>query len=680
MPVAANPQRETRARAVRWSTWLLAVMVATELLYAVDLMFQPMPPAVSELFQKFASNAIFYGAAALCVVRGRAVRADRSAWFLFALAMTLWGTGGFYYAIFLWNADVVPFPSPADFFWIVFYLPAYAALFKLLRSRARTTGRGVLLDALVAGLGVGGASAALAFQVVLENTEGTVAATATNLAYPLGDLGLLALVVAAITVVGWKAAGLWRWIAPAFVLFAVADSMYMVQVAEGSYAVGGLVDLGWPVAAVLLGVAAWRPEARQRGPARARTTIVVPGVFGLAALALLAVDHVVRMNLLAVILATGSIFFILVRLYLTVQDNRRMLAQSRRDATTDALTGLGNRRQLKEDLAVHLDELVPEQPLLLTLFDLDGFKHYNDTFGHLAGDQLLERLGGRLSELMAGRGTAYRMGGDEFCALWNLSDVGQASATTMEAVEALSEHGDAFSIGCSYGSVLLPNETSDITEALRTADRRMYVRKGIGRASAGQQSSDVLLSALAERDSELGLHLGGVADLASATAIRLGMPEEEMEALRQTALLHDVGKVAIPDEILAKPEPLDESERAFMQRHTIIGERIISAAPALAAVARLVRATHERHDGNGYPDGLAGSKIPLIARIVAVCDAYRAMTTKRAYRPAHDSQWALAELRSGSGTQFDPDVVDAFVAAFDALSDTRKPTFVKDDS
>ena len=116
---------------------------------------------------------------------------------------------------------------------------------------------------------------------------------------------------------------------------------------------------------------------------------------------------------------------------------------------------------------MHLDELVPEQPLLLTLFDLDGFKHYNDTFGHLAGDQLLERLGARLSELMAGRGTAYRMGGDEFCALWNLSDVGQASATTMEAVEALSEHGDAFSIGCSYGSVLLPNETSDITEALR---------------------------------------------------------------------------------------------------------------------------------------------------------------------------------------------------------------------
>ena len=674
---AADSPRDTRTRSPRWSTWLLAVMVAMQLLYAIELLFGPMPPDVSTLFQKFASNAIFYGAAALCLVKGQAVRADRAAWRLLALAMALWGTGGFYYAIVLWDREVVPIPSVADFFWIVFYLPAYAGLFKLMRNRASTSGRGVLLDALVAGLGVGGAAAAVAFQVVLANTERDTAAIVTNLAYPIGDLGLLALVAAAITVVGWRASGVWRWLAPAFVLFAVADSIYLVQTADGSYP-GSFVDLGWPVAALLVGVAAWHPEARMRRAPYPRTTVVVPGIFGCVALALLAVDHVVRMNLLAVILATASIFVILVRLYLTVKDNRLMLEQSRRDATTDALTGLGNRRQLKEDLAAHVEELVPEQPLLLTLFDLDGFKHYNDTFGHLAGDQLLERLGGRLSELMAGRGTAYRMGGDEFCALWNLSDVGQASATTMEAVGALSEHGDAFSIGCSYGSVLLPNETTDITDALRTADRRMYVRKGIGRASAGQQSSDVLLSALAERDLELGVHRGGVADLATATATHLGMPEEEMQALTQTALLHDVGKVAIPDEILGKPGPLDESEWTFMQRHTIIGERIISAAPALAPVARLVRATHERVDGSGYPDGLAGDDIPLISRIVAVCDAYHAMTTKRAYRDAHDTHWAIAELRSCAGTQFDPEVVEAFVVALDTANEVRRSALADD--
>ena len=306
----------------------------------------------------------------------------------------------------------------------------------------------------------------------------------------------------------------------------------------------------------------------------------------------------------------------------------KILAQSRHEAMTDALTGLGNRRRLSADLAAHLGDLDPARPLMLTLFDLDGFKQYNDTFGHPAGDQLLERLSARLAAVLEGRGTAYRMGGDEFCALWNLSDIGQASVTTVEAVAALSEHGESFSIACSYGSVLLPNEATGATEALRVADRRMYIRKGSASPSAARQSSDVLHMALAESNSELSTHLGGVAELTCATAARLGVREEDMEAARQTGLLHDVGKFAIPDEILHKSGPLDDAEWEFMKRHTVIGERIISAAPALAVVARFVRSTHEHYDGGGYPDGLAGDAIPLISRIVAVCDAYDAMVTE----------------------------------------------------
>jgi two-component system cell cycle response regulator len=650
-----------------WTRWLVVVMAGTMLLFGIDIVLHPFPAAVSDPFQKFVSCAIFFGAAALCVMKGLASKHERSAWWLFALAMALWGAGAVYFAVVLWNTEEPPVPSIADGFWLVFYLPAYAALYKLLRKRSGSARRGVWLDALVGGLGVGAAGAALVFQVVLANTEGTVAATATNLAYPLGDLGLLALVVAAITVTGWRAAGVWTWIAAAFAIFAVADGIYLVQIAEGSYVGGGLVDLGWPAAALLVGFAAWRPEARAPSDVRTGPAIVVPAVFGLTALALLVSDHFVRTNPLALGLATASIFVIVIRLYLTVQDNGRMLAQSRREAATDALTGLGNRRQLAADLAAHLDELDTDRPLMLTLFDLDGFKHYNDTFGHLAGDQLLERLGARLSEVLTGRGTAYRMGGDEFCALWTLWEVDQASVTTSEAVAALSERGEAFSIGCSYGSVVLPNETTAPTDALRIADRRMYIRKSSGPASAGRQSSDVLLRALAERDSELGLHLGGVAELACATALRLGVPREDMEVTRQTALLHDVGKVAIPDEILSKPEPLDESEWAFMKRHTIIGERIISAAPALEAVATLVRSTHERYDGGGYPDGLAGADIPLIARIVGVCDAYDAMVTNRTYRRAFDRSRAISEVRRSSGTQFDPKVVEAFVSALEAV-------------
>jgi HD-GYP domain-containing protein (c-di-GMP phosphodiesterase class II) len=181
-------------------------------------------------------------------------------------------------------------------------------------------------------------------------------------------------------------------------------------------------------------------------------------------------------------------------------------------------------------------------------------------------------------------------------------------------------------------------------------------------APAGQQSSDLLLRAVTERDSALGIHVGGVAELACATAIKLGVSQNDVEATVQTALLHDVGKFAIPDRILQKNGPLDDAEWAFVKQHTVIGQRIISAAPALANVARLVRSTHERYDGSGYPDGLAGDAIPLIARIVAVCDAYDAIVTRRAYRDSGSPSTAIAELRRCAGTQFDPVVVDALVS------------------
>jgi diguanylate cyclase len=348
MPAADTPQPRSPTastsltRSAPWTGWLLAVIAGTVLLYGIDIVFHPLPPAGSTLFQKFAGTWVFFGAAALCVMKGR--RSDeRSAWWLFALAMALWGTASLYYAVFLWDLAVVPVPSLADGFWLAFYLPAYAGLYKVLRKWAGFSfGKGVWLDALLGGLGVGGTAAAVVFGVVLDNTTGTLAASVTNLAYPIGDLGLLALVVAAITVMGWKGSGIWRWIAFAFAFFAVTDSIWLVQVATGSYTVGGILDLGWPMAALLVGLAACRPESRMRPGARTGTVIIVPAVFGFASLALLVGDHFVRTNALALALATASILVMLVRLYLAVQDNAHLLAQSRHEATTDALTGLGN--------------------------------------------------------------------------------------------------------------------------------------------------------------------------------------------------------------------------------------------------------------------------------------------------------------------------------------------------
>ena len=142
----------------------------------------------------------------------------------------------------------------------------------------------------------------------------------------------------------------------------------------------------------------------------------------------------------------------------------------------------------------------------------------------------------------------------------------------------------------------------------------------------------------------------------------LGMATEQLDELARAAELHDIGKVAIPDAILSKPGPLNENEWAFMRRHTIIGKRILGAAPALRPVARLVRASHECWDGSGYPDGLSGEEILLGARVVAVCDAFHAMTSDRRYRNAMSPDEAMAELRRCAGTQFDPNVVEAFAA------------------
>ena len=334
---------------------------------------------------------------------------------------------------------------------------------------------------------------------------------------------------------------------------------------------------------------------------------------------------------------------------LTLRASRRDLERA---ADTDSLTGLANRRRLLADLA-------RARQHVLMLFDLNGFKGYNDAFGHLAGDALLTRLGHALREGVYPDGRAYRLGGDEFCVL---APAGRRMEIELAAVEALCERGEGFDVTASFGSVLLGSEAADGVEALRIADQRMYAQKTGGRPSASRQSTDVLLRALAERHPDLGDHTNSVALLSEDTARRLGLEVEEVDQVRAAGELHDVGKVAIPDAILCKPGPLDDEEWAFMKRHTLIGERIIAAAPALSAVARLVRSSHERWDGDGYPDRLAGDAIPLGSRIVAVCDAFDAIVTDRAYRPRRTSAEALAELHRCAGAQFDPAVVAAFEA------------------
>jgi PAS domain S-box-containing protein/diguanylate cyclase (GGDEF)-like protein len=325
-------------------------------------------------------------------------------------------------------------------------------------------------------------------------------------------------------------------------------------------------------------------------------------------------------------------------------------------ALHDALTGLANRRKLYADVERALHE--PDQAsFALGLYDLDGFKAYNDAFGHPAGDALLARLGRRIADAMDGRATVYRMGGDEFCVFTWAAD---SERVLEDARQALCDQGDGFSIRCSCGVALVPAEAATLERAIQVADERLYRDKRANRVTDTLQVRDALVQLIAEQRQELAPNTVNVADLAAATATRLGLSPEEVACTRIAAELHDIGKTALPEAILSKAGPLDQEEWAFVQRHTLIGERIVAAAPALARIAPIVRASHERPDGHGYPDGLTSEAIPIGARIVAVVDAFDAMVSARPYRAAMSIAEAVAELRRCAGTQFDASVVDAF--------------------
>jgi two-component system cell cycle response regulator len=430
-------------------------------------------------------------------------------------------------------------------------------------------------------------------------------------------------------------------------------------VAEDTYAVGSLLDLGWPAGALLVGLSAWQPAVRPRAVTERLPSVGVPVVLALVSLGILVYDHFERANLLALGLATASIVAVVIRLYLTHRESLENLVTSRRQASTDSLTGLGNRLALMETME---RTLASGEPHVLLLFDLDGFKNYNDSYGHPAGDAMLARLGSRLAAATAAEGSAYRIGGDEFCVLGAWPAGEPPDPLIARARTALSEEGDGFKVGASCGHALLRGEAPDAVEALRVADRRLYAEKNSGRVSARIQSAQVLRRALEAWDAELGEHTGDVAALASQVARHLGLEGDDVERIATAAELHDVGKIAIPRSILRKPAALDDEEWSFMRRHTLIGERIAQGAPALAGVAGLIRSSHERWDGTGYPDGLAGSDIPLGAQILFVCDSFSAMTADRCYQAERSEEDAIAELRRHAGTQFSPAVVEAFLA------------------
>jgi two-component system cell cycle response regulator len=616
-------------------------------------------PELDGFFQDWVYCGLIIAAGAGCVTRAVVVPEERAAWLVMGVGLVAWAAGEVTWTLVYANDPNPPYPSVADVLYLTFYPASYASLLLLARSRTDTFRSSLWLDGAIAALTVAALIATLVFQPIVDATSGGPAEIAVNLAYPVGDLLLLGLVVAVFGLNGWRPDPVWLLLGGGLALTAVADGFYLVQSARDEYVQGTLLDLAWPVSALLVAVAAWQP-ARKKITLQDWLIVAVPVGCGLVAVELLVYDHFEHsVNAAAVSLAAWALLLALARMALAFLENQRTLAQTHTEARTDSLTGLKNRRSLLADLELQLELSSLAAPRALLLFDLDGFKEYNDAFGHPAGDGLLVRLAARLAEAVGSSGHAYRLGGDEFCALV-LPGRGGIEPLVAACSAALTERGEGFEVGSSFGSVLLPEEATTPTQALQLADRRMYARKGGRRMSAGRQSRDVLLRTLSERRPDLHLRLRDIGELALAVGRELHMGPEGLDEVARAAELHDVGKIAVPDAILDKAGPLDPVEWSFMRRHPLIGERILLEAPALRPVARLVRSSHERWDGGGYPDGLRADEIPLGARVVAICDAFDAMTTERPYRQPVAEEEAVLELRRCAGTQFDPMVVEAF--------------------
>jgi len=357
-------------------------------------------------------------------------------------------------------------------------------------------------------------------------------------------------------------------------------------------------------------------------------------------------------------------------------------------ARSDNLTGLGNQRAFQDDLRAAMERRNKDgTPFSLLAFDLDGLKQVNDAQGHQAGDSYIRTVASSIREGVNGGGTVYRTGGDEFMAIL-LGVRAWHAFSTAHAVQRLASRRTgrrALSIGITESTdtegrrLLLHQADLALYEAKRakllavTYHAGLEPRQPDAGAAGPNQHQKLLAAALAQavdaKDAGTRNHSETVAELCTAIGAGLGITGERLERLRLAGLLHDVGKIGVSDAVLMKRGALRAEERSEVQLHTSVGHSILTSAE-LHREAVWVLHHHERFDGKGYPTGLAGEAIPLEARIIAVADAFEAMTGSRPYRSARTPEQALAELEAHSGSQFDPRCVDALCAAFGGVEES----------
>ena len=370
-------------------------------------------------------------------------------------------------------------------------------------------------------------------------------------------------------------------------------------------------------------------------------------------------------------------------------ENARLLEQTRELSITDELTKLYNRRHFYEVLQLEMNRTQRYgRPFSLAMLDLDGFKEYNDRFGHTNGDGVLRSLAATLRSSLRKSDIAFRYGGDEFIIVFPATDAARARKIVdrirSEWVQAPKAENAVLEspLGFSAGIAQFPDDAETGDGLILLADAALYRSKRSGgyrctlvsdlgvlpvdfSEGATLEQVYALATAVDAKDQFSYGHSKRVADMAELIGRRIGLQSEELSEVRSAALLHDIGKVGVPDAVIVKPDRLCGDEWRLMQAHASEGARIVEYVEELAPLVPMVLHHHEWYDGSGYPDRLAGENIPLGARIISIVDAYDTMTTPRPYRDVLSPREASRELRSWAGTQFDPELVEVFCRAID---------------
>lgn len=656
-------------------------------------------------------------------------RRTASAWRLIALALVAY-LGGDVVQLLYERTGKLPAASLADPFYLSFYPLFLAGLlrFPLGRTTRRARAR-LLLDTVTVTLGgscvvwylVLGPTATDGARDALENVVST--------AYPAGDFMLIAGLTHLLLRTERSARGPFWLLASGVLAYLVADVTSARLELTASYSGGEPIDTLWLLATALFAFAAARQPRVVKDAASPHESagedvgdrdVEAGWSWPLATLPYAAVIVVFALQISS---ETGDKFFpnlsltitagvvaalVLLRQFLAQgelvdlhNDLRVAHARLASVATTDPLTRLPNHRALAEAIDTELERSARHDRTCALLFiDIDYFKGLNDTCGHAAGDAALDEIGRVMRELLRGIDTLGRWGGEEFVALLPESDPESAMLTAERIRRGVAMHRFEVDghghVTVSVGVSVFPRDGVHRSELLEAADRAMYTAKRMGRNQSlsatdpvvtALGSRDDLLSAMDDRamasavdalaslvdarDDGAARHNEQVASLAQQVALALGCNAEQARRTFLAARLHDVGKVAVADSILRKPDRLTDGEWALMQRHPVVGADVVGRMGSLAPLAEIIRSHHEHFDGAGYPDGLKGEEIPLEARIVGVADAFDAMVNDRPYRKRLDERAARAELRSCAGTQFDPNVVAALERVLD---DRREPT------